>query len=61
MTTKQDMYTIVMGIKVIVPTGDAAAEWNLVMATVTLALLPPVAVVVFTQRWFIKGLIETEK
>ena len=61
MTTKQEMSTIVMGIKVIVPTGDAAAEWNLVMATVMLALLPPVAVVVLMQRWFIKGLIETEK
>jgi sn-glycerol 3-phosphate transport system permease protein len=31
------------------------------MAAVTLAMLPPVAVVVFMQRWFIKGLIETEK
>ena len=44
-----------------VPTGDAAAEWNLVMATVVLAMLPPVAIVVLMQRWFIKGLIETEK
>lgn len=61
MTTQERMYTIVMGLKLIVPTGDAAAEWNLVMATVMLALLPPVAVVVLMQRWFIKGLIETEK
>ena len=60
-TTNEGMSTIVMGIKRIVPTGDAAAEWNLVMATVVLAMLPPVAVVVLTQRWFIKGLIETEK
>jgi sn-glycerol 3-phosphate transport system permease protein len=61
MTTEERMYTMVMGIKLIVPTGDAAAEWNLVMATVMLALLPPVLVVVLMQRWFIKGLIETEK
>jgi sn-glycerol 3-phosphate transport system permease protein len=60
-TTDESMLTVVMGIKRVVPTGDAAAEWNLVMATVTLALLPPVAVVVLMQRWFIKGLIETEK
>src|SRR5262249_41882321 len=60
-TTDETMLTVVMGIKRVVPTGDAAAEWNLVMATVTLALLPPVAVVVLGQRWFVKGLIETEK
>jgi sn-glycerol 3-phosphate transport system permease protein len=62
LTTQEGMYTIVMGLKRMVPTGDAAvAEWNLVMAAVVLAMLPPVAVVVLAQRWFIKGLIETEK
>ena len=60
-TTDEAMSTIVMGIKRMVPTGDAAAEWNLVMAAVILAMLPPVAIVVLTQRWFIKGLIEPEK
>jgi sn-glycerol 3-phosphate transport system permease protein len=60
-TTDESMSTVVMGIKRIVPTGDAAAEWNLVMATVVLAMLPPIAIVVLGQRWFIKGLIETEK
>jgi sn-glycerol 3-phosphate transport system permease protein len=62
LTTQEGMYTIVMGLKRMVPTGDAAvAEWNLVMAAVILAMLPPVTVVVLMQRWFIKGLIETEK
>jgi sn-glycerol 3-phosphate transport system permease protein len=60
-TTEEGMSTVVMGLKRVVPTGDAAAEWNLVMATVVLAMLPPVAIVVLMQRWFIKGLIETEK
>jgi sn-glycerol 3-phosphate transport system permease protein len=60
-TTDETMSTVVMGIKRVVPTGDAAAEWNLVMATVVLAMLPPIAIVVLGQRWFIKGLIETEK
>ena len=41
--------------------GDAATDWNLVMATVMLAMLPPAAVVVLMQRWFVKGLVETEK
>ncbi|MGH7331328.1 MAG: sn-glycerol-3-phosphate ABC transporter permease UgpE [Candidatus Rokuibacteriota bacterium] len=60
-TTEEGMSTIVMGIKRMTPTGDAAAEWNLVMATVLLAMVPPVVVVVLMQRWFIKGLIEPEK
>jgi sn-glycerol 3-phosphate transport system permease protein len=41
--------------------ADQAAQWNLAMAAVVLALLPPVAVVVLAQRWFVKGLIEPEK
>jgi sn-glycerol 3-phosphate transport system permease protein len=60
-TTDESMYTIVMGIQRMVPTGDAIPEWNRVMAVVVLALLPPVVVVVLMQRWFIKGLIEPEK
>jgi sn-glycerol 3-phosphate transport system permease protein len=61
MTTQEGMYTIVMGIKRMTAAAEAAANWNLVMATVLLAMLPPVTIVVLMQRWFIKGLIETEK
>jgi sn-glycerol 3-phosphate transport system permease protein len=42
-------------------TGEAQTDWNLIMATTVLALLPPVTVVVLMQRWFVKGLVETEK
>jgi len=42
-------------------TSDAQTDWNLIMATAILAMLPPVAVVVFMQHWFVKGLVETEK
>ncbi len=31
------------------------------MAMALLAMLPPVAVVILMQRWFVKGLVETEK
>ena len=60
-TTRDDMQTIVIGIKKMIVTSDALTEWNVVMATAMLAMLPPVAVVVLMQRWFVKGLIETEK
>jgi sn-glycerol 3-phosphate transport system permease protein len=60
-TTDESMYTSVIGIKRMIVTGDALTEWNLVMATAMLALLPPALVVLAMQRWFVKGLVETEK
>jgi sn-glycerol 3-phosphate transport system permease protein len=61
-TTSEDMAPIVMGIKrMISGGGDAAIDWNVVMATAILAMLPPALVVVLMQRWFVKGLVDTEK
>jgi len=60
-TTSGGMDTIVIGITKMIGTGDAQTDWNLIMATAVMALVPPVAVVVFMQRWFVKGLIEPEK
>jgi sn-glycerol 3-phosphate transport system permease protein len=41
--------------------GDTLIEWQSVMATAMLALLPPAVVVLLMQRWFVKGLVDTEK
>ena len=60
-TTREDMYTVVIGIKRMVAGGDTLIEWQLVMATAMLALLPPAVVVLVMQRWFVKGLVDTEK
>jgi sn-glycerol 3-phosphate transport system permease protein len=60
-TTSRSMDTIVIGITKMIGTGDAQTDWNLIMATAVLAMLPPVAVVVLMQRWFVKGLVESEK
>ena len=60
-TTQESMYTTVIGIKRMISGGDAATEWNLVMATAMLAMIPPATVVILMQRWFVKGLVETEK
>ena len=60
-TTRDDMQTIVIGIKKMIVTSDALTEWNIVMATAMLAMLPPVLVVILMQRWFVKGLVDTEK
>ena len=60
-TTDESMYTILIGINRMLAVGDAQAEWQIIMATTMLAMLPPVAIVVFMQRLFVKGLVETEK
>ncbi|MGR4870871.1 sn-glycerol-3-phosphate ABC transporter permease UgpE [Variovorax sp. LARHSF232] len=60
-TTTEDMYPVVIGIKRMIASGDAAVDWNIVMATAVLALIPPAIVVMLMQKWFVKGLVDTEK
>ncbi|HYW56917.1 MAG TPA: sn-glycerol-3-phosphate ABC transporter permease UgpE [Polaromonas sp.] len=59
-TTDERMYPIVMGIKRLI-FGEVFVEWNVVMATAILAMLPPAIVVILMQKWFVKGLVDTEK
>jgi sn-glycerol 3-phosphate transport system permease protein len=60
-TTSPEMGTIVIGITRMIGQGEAQIDWHLIMATSILAMLPPVAIVILMQRWFVKGLVETEK
>ncbi len=59
-TTDENMYPIVLGIKRLIA-GEAYTEWNVVMATAMLAMIPPALVVILMQKWFVKGLVDTEK
>ncbi|MGM0543825.1 MAG: sn-glycerol-3-phosphate ABC transporter permease UgpE [Pseudomonadota bacterium] len=58
-TTDPDYTTIVMGIQRM--TSEENPQWHLIMAAVVMAALPPVLVILFMQRLFVKGLTETEK
>ncbi len=60
-TTSENMYPVVVGIKRMIAGGDSGNEWNIVMATAIMAMIPPAIVVIFMQRWFVKGLVDTEK
>jgi sn-glycerol 3-phosphate transport system permease protein len=60
-TTSDNMSTIVIGITKMIGTRDAQTDWQIIMATAVLAMLPPVAIVIVMQRWFVKGLVESEK
>ncbi len=61
-TNTEAMRVVVIGLQDLIPrTGTHIPEWNIMMAAAIMALLPPVAVIVFMQRWFVKGLVESEK
>lgn len=60
-TNSNEMNTIVIALRKMISFADADTPWNLVMVTCVLAILPPILVVVLMQRWFVKGLVETEK
>lgn len=61
-TTSENMYPVVLGIRAMMGgSGEGLVQWNIVMATAILALLPPAVVVVLMQKWFVKGLVDTEK
>lgn len=60
-TNDAKMNTIIIGLRRMIDFTDASTPWNYVMVTAILAIIPPILVVVLMQRWFIKGLVETEK
>jgi sn-glycerol 3-phosphate transport system permease protein len=60
-TNRNDMNTIVIALRKMISFADADTEWHLVMVTCMLAIIPPILVVVLMQRWFVRGLVDTEK
>lgn len=63
MTTDEGFFTLVRGIKqiLLVWVGSQIPDYNEALALAILAMLPPVIIVVTFQRWFIKGLTESDK
>jgi sn-glycerol 3-phosphate transport system permease protein len=59
-STDEAMYPIVIGIKQMIA-AESQIEWAQVMTTAVLAMLPPAAVVLLMQKWFVKGLVDSEK
>ncbi|MDW5501427.1 sn-glycerol-3-phosphate ABC transporter permease UgpE [Pseudomonas lundensis] len=60
-TSDASMGTAVAGIKSMISTSGAPTQWNQVMAAMILTLIPPLAVVLLMQRWFVRGLVDSEK
>lgn len=59
-TTNKNMYTIVIGLQNLASV-NLSPHWNLIMAVVILAILPPLIVIIFMQRFFVEGLIQSDK
>lgn len=60
-TTETDMTTIVMSIKQMLEAAEQSPQWNIIMMTALLAMLPPIVVVIGMQKLFVQGLTETDK
>lgn len=64
MTTDEKYWTVVMGMKIIFMESYEGGNLPRVaerFAYIILSIIPPVVIVIFLQRWFVKGLIQTEK
>ena len=60
-TTDESYYTLLIGIKRMLDVGEGQADWHIIMASTMLAMIPPVLVVIFMQKQFVRGMTETEK
>ncbi len=60
-TTNPKMTTAVIGLQHLLPSPEDPPDWHIAMAGALIVMLPPVLVVIFMQRWFVKGLVEREK
>jgi sn-glycerol 3-phosphate transport system permease protein len=60
-TTDAAHGTAVMELKELIPGSFGIPDWNVAMAGTLVIMLPPLVVVVLMQRWFVRGLIATEK
>ena len=60
LTTDPNMKTIVMAVDSMIPTGDDYAHWPTVFASAMLAMLPPIVIIITMQKFFVKGLLESD-
>lgn len=59
--TDVNLGTAIAGIKSMIGSGDVPTEWHRVMAAMLMSMLPPVAIVLLMQRWFVRGLVDSGK
>ena len=60
-TDRKNFGTVVMQLKALIPATNGLPDWNVTMAGALIIMLPPLLVVAFMQRWFVRGLISSDK
>ena len=61
MTTEIGHQTAMVAMTALVPDRLSTPEWNVTMAGALIIMAPPLIVVAVLQRWFVRGLVSTEK
>ncbi|OLP57014.1 ABC transporter permease [Rhizobium rhizosphaerae] len=62
MVTDPSYQTVMMKLRMLLPPEDGGTpDWNVTLAGSLLIMLPPVLVVAVLQRWFVRGLVSSEK
>ncbi len=61
MTTDPSYQTAMVAMRSLIPSQNGLPEWNVSMAGALIIMLPPLVVVALLQRWFVRGLVSTEK
>ncbi len=54
-TNSKHMRVVQIGIKMLLASEEQAAEWNVIMAGTLITMIPPLIVLLFLQRSFVKG------
>jgi sn-glycerol 3-phosphate transport system permease protein len=60
-TDRANYGTVVMQLKALIPDTNGLPDWNVTMAGALIIMLPPLLIVAFMQRWFVRGLISRDK
>ncbi|TRL38689.1 ABC transporter permease subunit [Rhizobium straminoryzae] len=61
MVTDPSYKTVMMSLRSLLPADNGTPDWNVTLAGSLLIMLPPLIVVGVLQRWFVRGLVATEK
>ena len=61
MITDPAYKTTMMSLVSLLPGENALPDWNVTLAGSLIIMLPPLIVVAVLQRWFVRGLVATEK
>jgi sn-glycerol 3-phosphate transport system permease protein len=60
-TTDPKFGIAVTELKTLIPSEFGLPDWNVAMAGTLIIMSPPLILVILMQRWFVRGLISTEK